>query len=134
MADDYRFSYSISPPTSTEPSSSSPASSTNEDASLYAFTGCDLIDQGDDTTLVLNRDNGCEFLVQSPVATALTYCTTFQTLEQHAQMLANTLPPLQGRSFRPFSSRPSALDKGYRSLMWRRRKAGRLSRRAADLG
>ncbi|MEP0201397.1 MAG: hypothetical protein ABJ084_10500 [Halioglobus sp.] len=114
MADDSRFTYSITQP-SGAPSSGASTSGSSADAELYAFTGCELIDQGDGTTLIVNRNaggNGSEMRVQSPVATALTYCGTFQTLEQHANMLANTLPPLQGQADNVLAVLTSVKDGG----------------------
>ncbi|MEP5321249.1 hypothetical protein, partial [Marinobacter alexandrii] len=108
MADDSRFTYSITPPTAAPSSPAAAASSAGSsradskaDTELYAFTGCELIDQDDGTTLIINHNDGAsgvQLRVQSTVATALTYCGTFETLEQHANMLASTLPPLQGQA------------------------------------
>jgi hypothetical protein len=91
MADDYNISYSYevgSPPNQT---------ANSEREGLFAFTGCELIAIGDTGTLLLNRANGRELVVTNEVATALTYCSRFRTLSEHAQTLTDTIPQLQGQ-------------------------------------
>ena len=64
---------------------------------LIAFADCERIDLGTGGTLLQNRANGSQIVVAPEVATALTYCNTFKTLEDHAKTLVATIPQLQGQ-------------------------------------
>ena len=93
MADDHTISYSYQMGTSTAP----PQSITPESDVLIAFTDCERIDLGSSGALLQNRANGKQLTVAPEVATALTYCNTFKTLEDHARTLVDTIPQLQGQ-------------------------------------
>jgi hypothetical protein len=97
MADDYNISYSYQ--TGTPQPSAPPASqpSPSSETDLIAFTNCERVDMGSGGVLLMNRDNGKQIIVAPEVATALTYCTTFKRLQEHAQALVNTIPQLQGQ-------------------------------------
>ncbi len=88
MADEYSFSYSHQP---------APAAPAN-DPGLAAFAGCDMVTLDDNATLLLNRDSGKQLTISTEVATALTYCGTFRTLQEHAAHLAAVIPQLQGQT------------------------------------
>jgi hypothetical protein len=64
---------------------------------LYAFADCELIPLDGTMMLVINRLNGHQQLVASQVVEALKTCTTFRTLEGHADFLAQTRPELKGQ-------------------------------------
>lgn len=91
MPDDYNISYSF------QLGSSTPAPQASAGDELFAFTNCATIDLGDGSMLIINRDNGRQLTVAAQVVTALTYCGTFRTLEDHAQLLVDKLPQLQGQ-------------------------------------
>ena len=93
MADDINISYSFQP----SPTPPLPPTESSADSELIAFTGCDRVDLGNNGVLLLNRANGKQMTIAPEVATALTYCTTFKTLGQHAQSLVDTIPQLQGQ-------------------------------------
>jgi hypothetical protein len=97
MADDYNISYSYQTgtPQPAAPPASQPSPSSETD--LIAFTNCERVDMGNGGVLLMNRDNGKQIIVAPEVATALTYCTTFKRLQEHAQTLVNTIPQLQGQ-------------------------------------
>ena len=88
MSDDYNISYSFQ----VDPAPAAPRA----DNRLIAFTSCEAVNLGS-AVLLLNRDNGRQMTVAPEVATALTYCTTFRTLQDHAQMLVTTIPQLNGQ-------------------------------------
>ena len=70
--------------------------SASEDQELLAFTNCEFLDKGNNTTLIKNLSNNKELLVQHEVAIALTYLSNFKTLEQHSFDLINIFPQLRG--------------------------------------
>ena len=70
--------------------------STSEDQELLAFTNCEFVDKGNNTTLIKNLSNNKELLVQHEVAVALTHLSNFKTLEQHSFDLVNIFPQLKG--------------------------------------
>ncbi len=91
MSDDFNISYSFQ----MEPA---PEKSRAEiDNTLIAFNNCDMVHLGDSGTLVLNRQTGRKVIVANEVATALTYCNTFKSLDNHARHLVETIPQLQGQ-------------------------------------
>ncbi|MEH6634737.1 MAG: hypothetical protein V7700_04420 [Halioglobus sp.] len=93
MADDVSISYSFQTgPTATPAPAVNPAEN-----DLIAFTNCDQVDLGNGGVLLQNRDNGKQMTISPEVATALTYCHTFKTLQEHAQTLVGTIPQLQGQ-------------------------------------
>ncbi len=93
MADDINISYSFQ----TGPAAT-PAPAVNPpDNELIAFTNCERVDLGNGGVLLMNRDNGKQITISPEVATALTYCSDFKTLQEHAQILINTIPQLQGQ-------------------------------------
>ena len=93
MADDVSISYSFQTgPTATPAPAVNPAEN-----DLIAFTNCDRVDLGNGGVLLQNRDNGKQMTISPEVATALTYCHTFKTLQEHAQTLVGTIPQLQGQ-------------------------------------
>ena len=53
----------------------------SENQELLAFTNCELLDKGNNTTLIKNLSNNKELLVQREVAVALTHLSNFKTLE-----------------------------------------------------
>lgn len=89
MSDQQEISYSYQ--------LSSPPPPPPADDGLLAFSGCEMIDLGNGSVLLLNRDNGRQLGVARELATALTYCTTFRTLQEHARHLTSTIPQLQGQ-------------------------------------
>lgn len=93
MADDIRISYSYQP-NSTPPAAAVQGRQSQE---LFAFTNCERVDLDKRTVLLLNRENGCQMTVAIEVATALTYCTGFRPLAEHAQSLVDTIPSLKGQ-------------------------------------
>ena len=93
MADDVNISYSFQ----TNPGTVPPQAATPSGNTLIAFTDCERVDLGNGSVLLLNRSNGKQLTVAPEVATALTYCTTFKTLPEHAQTLVGTIPQLQGQ-------------------------------------
>ncbi len=70
--------------------------SASEDQELLAFTNCEFLDKGNNTTLIKNLSNNKELLVQHEVAIALTHLSNFKTLEQHSFDLINIFPQLKG--------------------------------------
>jgi hypothetical protein len=90
MAENISISYSFQTGIG-KPSATPPA------AELIAFTSCELIDLGSGGTMLLSRDNGKQMIVTPEVAMALTYCTTFRTLQEHAHTLTETVPQLRGQ-------------------------------------
>ena len=68
----------------------------SKDQELLAFTNCELLDKGNNTTLIKNLSNNKELLVQHEVAIALTHLSNFKTLEQHSFDLINIFPQLRG--------------------------------------
>ena len=70
--------------------------SASEDQELLAFTNCEFLDKGNNTTLIKNLSNNKELLVQHEVAIALTHLSHFKTLEQHSFDLINIFPQLKG--------------------------------------
>jgi hypothetical protein len=93
MADEVNISYSFQ----TGPAPILTPSEKPADNALIAFTNCERVDLGNGGVLLLNRDNGKQMTISPEVATALTYCNTFKTLQEHAQTLVNTIPQLQGQ-------------------------------------
>ena len=67
-----------------------------EDQELIAFTNCEFIDKGNNTTLIKNLSNNKELLVHREVAVDLTHLSNFNTLEQHSFDLINIFPQLKG--------------------------------------
>ena len=94
MADDHSISYSYQMGASAAP----PQPITPVSEELIAFADCERIDLGaGGGTLLQNRANGNQIVVAPEVATALTYCNTFKTLEDHAKTVVATIPQLQGQ-------------------------------------
>ncbi|RLA46111.1 MAG: hypothetical protein DRR04_10185 [Gammaproteobacteria bacterium] len=93
MAEDVNISYSFQ----TGPAATPAPEATPADNALIAFTNCEQVDLGNGGVLLLNRDNGKQMTISPEVATALTYCDAFKTLQEHAQTLINTIPQLQGQ-------------------------------------
>ncbi len=95
MSDNVRISYSFelnpqtpasgtqAPPTAVEP--------------LLAFANCERVHLGNGSVILLNRDSGGQMTVTAEVANALSYCTSFRTLREHAEMLVNTVPQLSNQ-------------------------------------
>lgn len=63
---------------------------------LVAFTDCELIRLNEQMALVINRFNGKQQVIAPEVVDALTYCSTFETINGHAHALARTRPELKG--------------------------------------
>ncbi|MHA7816761.1 MAG: hypothetical protein ACX93N_09810 [Pseudohaliea sp.] len=84
MREESGFSYSF------------PASPEASAQALYAFADCDLIPVDPSMMLAINRLNGRQHMIAPQVVSALKTCTTFRTLEAHADHLAKTRPELQG--------------------------------------
>jgi hypothetical protein len=84
MSDDSSISHSF---TATPPEAA-PA--------LYAFANCEIIPVDNTMALVINRDNGKQQMIAPQVVDALKTCTTFRTLEDHADQLARNRPELKG--------------------------------------
>lgn len=90
MADDVNISYSFQTgPAATPAPALNPA-----DNELIAFTNCERVDLGSGGVLLMNRDNGKQMTISPEVATALTYCSSFKTLQEHALHLVSTIPQL----------------------------------------
>ncbi|GHD33617.1 hypothetical protein [Parahalioglobus pacificus] len=88
MTDGVNISYSLN---------NDPKPATDAPAPVpVAFTDCDLIRVNEQMALVINRQNGNQQLLNPNLVDALTYCGLFKTADEHAQMLADTRPELQG--------------------------------------
>ncbi|MFN2330193.1 MAG: hypothetical protein ABR612_14895, partial [Chromatocurvus sp.] len=92
MADDISISYSLG--SETQPS---PAPAAAAPPELVAFADCELIGINPQMMLVINRQNGNQQMLAPQVVEGLTSCTTFRTIAEHAQKLANTRPELKGQ-------------------------------------
>ncbi|MDA8752772.1 hypothetical protein N9M39_01290 [Halieaceae bacterium] len=88
MADDVSISYSFQ---------TGPTAAAGPDPTLIAYTNCEHVDLGNGGMLLINRNNGKQTIVAPEVATALTYCTHFRTLREHADVLTRSIPQLQGQ-------------------------------------
>lgn len=64
---------------------------------LVAFATCELIPIDAQMVLVMNRENGKQQLVASPVVEALKTCTEFATVQEHAQRICAFSPAMQGQ-------------------------------------
>jgi hypothetical protein len=95
MADDYNISYSYH--TGPQGGPIPAPTATARDSGLYAFAICDRIDLDSGSVLLLSRSNGRQITISPEVATALTYCTSFKTLEEHANTLVASIPQLHGQ-------------------------------------
>ncbi|KGE03043.1 hypothetical protein [Pseudohaliea rubra] len=84
MTDDTSISYSFS---------ATPAAGAS---ALYAFADCELIPVDQAMMLVINRVNGRQQMISPQVVEALKTCTTFRTLDAHADHLARSQPELKG--------------------------------------
>jgi hypothetical protein len=73
-------------------SSASPASN------LVAFADCELIGINNSMMLVINRTTGTQQIITPQVVEGLQTCTTFNTIEAHAENLARTRAELQGNA------------------------------------
>jgi len=67
------------------------------DADLVAFADCDMVGLNPRMMLVINRQNGRQQIISPDVVDGLKDCTTFKTVEAHAQRLASKRPDLQGQ-------------------------------------
>ncbi|EED34308.1 conserved hypothetical protein [Luminiphilus syltensis NOR5-1B] len=83
---DISYSFSV-----TEPGTSAPVE-------RFAFTDCELVRINSDMCLVINRLNGKQGIIAPHVVEALTYCSRFKTIDEHAVDLARTRPELKGNS------------------------------------
>lgn len=83
MSNDSNISHSFTAP----PPEAAPA--------LYAFANCEIIPVDNTMALVSNRDNGKQQMIAPQVVDALKTCTTFRTLEDHADQLARSRPELK---------------------------------------
>jgi len=72
-------------------------SNTPNDATLWSFTGIELIPVSGELTLLLDPRTGTRQLVKRELGIALTHCETFRTLTAHAEHLVATLPQLGGQ-------------------------------------
>ena len=79
-----------------KPSTSSEAKPCSE-ASLWSFTGIELIDVSAELTLLLDSTSDKRLLVRKEVGIALTHCEAYRTLRGHAEYLVDTLPQLGGQ-------------------------------------
>jgi hypothetical protein len=95
MADDYSISYSYQSGPQGNPPAAGPTPAM--DTRLYAFATCDRVTLDDTSVMLLNRCNGRQMAISPEVATALTYCGTFKTLQAHAETLVASIPQLQGQ-------------------------------------
>lgn len=93
MADNVSISYSFQ----TGPAVQTPQAAPPTDHNLVAFTDCEQVNLGNGSVLLLNRGNGKQMTITADVAVALTHCTTFKTLSEHAQTLVQSIPQLQGQ-------------------------------------
>ncbi len=84
MSDDSSISHSFT----VTPPETAPA--------LYAFANCEFIPVDTTMALVINRDNGKQQMIAPQVVDALKTCTTFRTLEDHAEQIAGSCPELKG--------------------------------------
>ncbi|MEQ8515851.1 MAG: hypothetical protein RIC38_09635 [Chromatocurvus sp.] len=64
---------------------------------LVAFADCELVGINPNMMLVINRQNGKQMMLAPQVVEGLTTCTTFRSMAEHAQHLANTRPELKGK-------------------------------------
>jgi len=93
MADNVSISYSFQ----TGPITTGTQTDTPVADQLIAFTNCERVELGNNSVLLLNRNNGKQMTISPEVATALTYCTSFKTLQEHAQTLVSSIPQLKGQ-------------------------------------
>lgn len=90
MTDETSISYSFTA------AGTAPEPAANTSSALYAFADCELIPIDQAIMLVINRVNGRQQFVAPQVVEALKTCTTFQTIETHADHLARSRPELKG--------------------------------------
>lgn len=64
---------------------------------LVAFADCELVGVSPQMVLVINRQNGQQLMLAPQVVEGLTSCTTFRSIDEHAQQLADTRPELKGQ-------------------------------------
>lgn len=70
---------------------------TTSPSGLYAFAECEAVDMQNGGVLLIDRYSDAQLLVAASVAQAMPLCRSFRSLEQHAELLAASIPELQGQ-------------------------------------
>lgn len=78
----------------------------------YAYADCEQVVVNDRTVVIVNARSGGKMPVTRDVANALTYCTNFESLPDHAAMLCATIPMLRGQQADVQKILESARDAG----------------------
>lgn len=81
----------------TSPPATSVEAISTDEATLWSFTGVELIDVSDELTMLLDSMSDKRLLVRKEVGIALTHCEAYRTLRSHAEYLVTTLPQLGGQ-------------------------------------
>ncbi|MDG2325225.1 MAG: hypothetical protein P8L70_00715, partial [Halioglobus sp.] len=64
---------------------------------LYAFTECEVVPMFNGAAMLMDKFSDAQLLVGAPVAHAMQLCRKFRTLENHADVLASSVPELAGQ-------------------------------------
>jgi len=64
---------------------------------LYAFTECEIVPMFNGAAMLMDKFSDAQLLVGAPVAHAMQLCRKFRTLENHAELLASSVPELAGQ-------------------------------------
>ncbi|QFU74481.1 hypothetical protein EY643_01755 [Halioglobus maricola] len=64
---------------------------------LYAFAECEAVDMQNGAVLLIDRHGDGQLMVAPPVAQSMLMCREFRTLEQHAEIMTQAIPELQGQ-------------------------------------
>jgi len=102
------FSFQIGGPSGSPSHAGVPAAP----AQLYAYAQCEQVALSDATVLLLNTRSGGKMAVTRDVASALTHCTNFETLSDHASQLCSTIALLRGQQADVLKILESARDAG----------------------
>ena len=64
---------------------------------LYAFTECEIVPMFNGAAMLMDKFSDAQVLVGAPVAHAMQLCRKFRTLQNHAELLASSVPELAGQ-------------------------------------
>ncbi|MEP5568793.1 MAG: hypothetical protein ABJN62_13215 [Halioglobus sp.] len=70
---------------------------TTAPSGLYAFTECEVVHMLNGAVMLIDKFSDGQLLVAAPVAQSMELCRKFRTLEQHADVLALSVPELAGQ-------------------------------------
>jgi hypothetical protein len=115
VTEDVNVSYSFQIGGSAWPNAGAPATSApapGADQRAFAYAECEQVGINDRTVMIVNLRKRKKMVVTRDVGNALTHCTGFATLSEHAAALSATIPLLRGQQADVLQVLEAARDAG----------------------